>query len=59
MNIIIIIVLIITRKLNEGILNDERTWAHLYGNLSNTRRIIPSSSTNFTGKSWLFSYASV
>ena len=57
MNVIMVFLIVII-ELNEGTLNDEQSWSHFYGNPSNSRRLIPSLPTNFTRKSWLFSYMS-
>ncbi|UJR29766.1 hypothetical protein I4U23_017314 [Adineta vaga] len=49
---ILIIIELISGKENEY------GWIHSMGNPSNTRRIIPSIPTNFTGKSWTMSFNS-
>jgi hypothetical protein len=54
----IVVYLIILIKLSKSLENEETTWSHFYGNPSNTRRIIPSLSTNYTGQSWIYKYIS-
>lgn len=55
---VIIVALIAVIQSSEETFNDEQSWSRFYGNPSNTRLIIPSLPTNFTGKSWLYSYMS-
>ncbi|CAF3514901.1 unnamed protein product [Rotaria socialis] len=53
--VIIVSTLSIFIKLNNGQENAyEYQWIHSMGNPSNTRRIIPSLPTNYTGKLWYF-----
>jgi hypothetical protein len=58
MNCITVAYLIILIKLSKSLENEEIIWSHFYGNPSNTRRIIPSLSTNYTGQSWVYKYMS-
>ena len=52
----VITIFIIFIELSIGTDDDEKVWINGMGNPTNTRRIIPSTPTNFSGQAWHLIY---